>query len=145
LRSYNGFGILLIIEDNIGMTEINLTTNESHPIIKVDDVVHRPTGFWTPAVHSLLIHLEEVGYTGSPRVLGFDEQGREMLSFIDGDSGVVWWKNILSDEGLRKYARFVKQYHEAAAGYRIPEGLEAKWANGAVGLPVGMTICHGEI
>ncbi|GIH73865.1 hypothetical protein Plo01_02940 [Planobispora longispora] len=30
----------------------------------------RPAGPWTPAAHALLHHLERVGFTGSPRVVG---------------------------------------------------------------------------
>ena len=43
------------------------------------NVVLRPTGPWTPTVHSLLRHLEEVGFSGAPRVVGsgFAPDGRE--------------------------------------------------------------------
>ena len=47
--------------------------------------VHRTTGPWTPTVHAFLRHLETVGFAGAPRVLGIDGDGREVLSFIDGD------------------------------------------------------------
>ena len=36
------------------------------------------------AVRGLLVHLEEVGFDGAPRFLGIDDQGREVLSFVDG-------------------------------------------------------------
>jgi hypothetical protein len=51
-------------------------------------VVHRETGPWAPAVHALLRHLEAVGFEYSPRVVGngFDEEGRETLTFIPGAS-----------------------------------------------------------
>jgi hypothetical protein len=51
------------------------------------DVVIRDTGPWTPAVHALLRHLEEVGFTAAPRLVGagLDQDGREMLTFIDGE------------------------------------------------------------
>ena len=45
----------------------------------------RPGG-WTPAVHALLAHLAGTGFTGAPRPLGFDEQGREVLTFLEGES-----------------------------------------------------------
>ena len=44
--------------------------------------VHRPTGPWTPAVHDLLAHLENAGLDGVPRVLGFDADGREVLTYL---------------------------------------------------------------
>ncbi|MFL6139209.1 MAG: hypothetical protein ACJ74O_15600 [Frankiaceae bacterium] len=46
---------------------------------RVGDTVHRVTGPWTPAVHALLRHLaDRVPHV--PRVLGFDERGREVLT-----------------------------------------------------------------
>jgi hypothetical protein len=49
------------------------------------DTVRRPTGFWSPSVHALLRHLDEAGFSGAPRFLGIDAQGREMLTYVHGD------------------------------------------------------------
>jgi hypothetical protein len=51
---------------------------------RVGETVHRSTSSWTQAVHALLAHLELVGFKGAPRVLGFDGEGREVLTFIAG-------------------------------------------------------------
>ena len=48
--------------------------------------VRRPAGPWTPAVHALLRHLEARGFAGAPRVLGLDEQGREILTYLPGET-----------------------------------------------------------
>jgi hypothetical protein len=50
------------------------------------DVVIRAAGPWTPAVHALLRHLEDVGFTGAPRLVGsgLAPDGRETLTFIEG-------------------------------------------------------------
>jgi hypothetical protein len=52
----------------------------------VDGSVRRPVGDWTPSVHNLLRHLERQRLEGAPRVLGIDDQGREMLSYLDGQT-----------------------------------------------------------
>src|SRR6516225_10048744 len=51
------------------------------------DVVIRDAGAWTPAVHALLRHLEDVGFAAAPRLVGsgLDSDGREVLTFIDGE------------------------------------------------------------
>ena len=51
------------------------------------NVIHGPSGAWTPTVHTLLRYLESVGFAGSPRVIGtgFDQDGLETLSFIAGE------------------------------------------------------------
>jgi len=37
-------------------------------------------------VHAVLRHLERAGFDGAPRVLGFDDRGREVLTFLDGNT-----------------------------------------------------------
>src|SRR6266702_1976310 len=122
-----------------GMRTADLTTN---PTLKVGDTVHRPTHFWSPAVHELLKYLESVNFPYSPHYLGQDDEGREILSHIDGESGVNGWKKITTDEGLRKFARFLRAYHDAVAGFHPSDGLE--WSTGTKGLKLDEIICHGD-
>src|SRR5262249_12799626 len=95
------------------MSDNNLSASEKREILHIGQTVHRPTHWWTPAVHELLKYLESVGFPYSPRVLGFDEQGREVLSFIEGESGADGWAKITTDEGLTKFAQLLRAYHEA--------------------------------
>src|SRR5262245_21022678 len=67
--------------------EIPLRGGNVSTVHRVGDTVRRNTGPWTPAVHAMLRHLEYVGFTGSPRVLGVDERGREVLSYLEGECG----------------------------------------------------------
>jgi hypothetical protein len=57
------------------------------PVVRVGDTVRRPTGRWSWAVHALLLHLEAVGFERAPRLLGIDDAGREVLSFLPGRRG----------------------------------------------------------
>jgi hypothetical protein len=56
--------------------------------IRHGNTILRPAGPWTPTVHSLLRHLEQVGFSCSPRVVGdgYHDQGREILSYIEARS-----------------------------------------------------------
>ena len=72
-------------------------------VVRVGDTVRRPVGRWTPAVHSLLRYLEEVGLEGAPRVLGIDEKGREVLTYLPGDPSPSH-----SEETLVATARLVR-------------------------------------
>jgi len=58
--------------------------NVSTAVVRVGDTVRRPAGFWSQSVHALLGHLNDVGYTGAPRTLGFDELGRHVLQYVEG-------------------------------------------------------------
>lgn len=85
---------------------------------RVGDTVVRRTGHWTPAVHELLRHLEQVGFPYSPRVLNIDEHGHEVLSYLDGASGKAGWAQVVPEAGLRSFARLLRDYHDAVAGFR---------------------------
>jgi hypothetical protein len=111
-------------------------------VVRLGDTVRRPTHPWTPAVHALLEHLEEAGFPYSPRVLGVDEQGREVLTYLDGESGPHGWGKVVGDDGLRAFARLLRDYHAAVAGFRPPQGL--RWYTGKAGPGGDQVICHGD-
>ena len=99
------------------------------------DVVLRPSGPWTPTVHSLLRHLEDVGFAGSPRVVGsgFAEDGRETLSYIEGeftDAG-PW-----TLEGAAGVGELLRRLHEAIASYSpLPDAIWPPWFGRGLGGP----------
>lgn len=95
---------------------------------------------WSPAVHALLRHLEAVGFPHSPRVLGVDEDGCEVLTYLEGESGPEGWGKVVDDAGLTRFARLLRDYHDAVAGFRPDEGL--KWSTGESGSDE--VICHGD-
>src|SRR5262245_47429779 len=53
-------------------------------VLRRGSIIVRATGPWARSVHALLRHLQDVGFEGAPRVVeeGFDEHGREVLTFI---------------------------------------------------------------
>jgi Ser/Thr protein kinase RdoA (MazF antagonist) len=108
--------------------EIPLAGGNVGTVVRVGDTVRRATGPWTDAVHELLRHLEAVGFAWSPRVLGFDEQGREVLTFIEGDTvgdTHPWPAWAWSDETLRQAGQIQRELHEAVRDFR-PSG-ERRW------------------
>lgn len=83
------------------------------------EIVIRAAGPWTRSVHALLRHLESVGFDGSPRVVGdgFDSEGREVLSYIDGE---FVHPHAWSDEGIVALGHLLRQLHDAAASFAAP-------------------------
>jgi hypothetical protein len=88
------------------------------------NVVIRDTGPWTPAVHALLRHLEDVGFRAAPRLAGsgFDPDGRETLTFIDGE---FTHPGPWSLEGAAALGGMLRDLHEATRSFRPPAG--AAW------------------
>lgn len=95
-------------------------------------------------MHALLRHLHDAGFDRAPRALGFDEQGREVLSFLPGTVvGTVrpWPSWVHSDDALRQVAQWLRDFHTAAAGFVPPAG--AVWREGAQWRP-GLIIGHND-
>jgi hypothetical protein len=84
--------------------EIRLEAGNTSSVWRRGATIRRSTGSWTPSVHRLLRHLEAAGFQGAPRVLGLDEQGREILSYLEGDVPVYPTPpELWSEEVLRRF------------------------------------------
>jgi len=98
-------------------------------------VIVKDTGPWAPTVHSLLRHLEDVGFTGSPRVVGsgFDPSGRETLTYIEGEFADPGPWTL---EGAAGVGQLLRELHKATASYRPPpDAIWQPWFGGALGGP----------
>ncbi|BCY08051.1 phosphotransferase [Actinoplanes sp. L3-i22] len=112
--------------------------------VRVGDTVRRQAGPWTPAVHALLRHLAEAGFERAPTVLGLDDQGREMLSYLPGTvigASRPWPAWAHGDEALRQVAGWARDYHAAVAGFVPPAG--AVWREGGTWRP-DLIIGHND-
>ena len=97
-------------------------------VVRVGDTVRRPVAAHTPGVHALLSHLEHRGFDGAPRVLGHDERGREVLTYVPGDVAAHFdpppW--VLTDEALVSVVALVRRFHDAVRGFVPP--ADALWS-----------------
>lgn len=112
--------------------------------VRVGDTVRRSAGPWTPSVHALLRHLEVAGFAGAPRALGFDELGREVLSFLPGETvGTTrpWPRWAHSDEALCQVAHWLRDFHTAVADFVPPD--DSIWREGGAWRP-GLIVGHND-
>ena len=84
-----------------------------------------------------------MGFDGAPRLLGVDDEEREVLTFIPGDAVTppypAW---ALTDDALRSVAHLLRRYHQAVAGFD-PAGHD--WPNVAPPeFDEGM-VCHNDL
>jgi hypothetical protein len=86
--------------------------------VRVGDTVRRAASPSGGFVQDLLRYLEHCQWSGAPRHLGFDDRGREILTFVGGH--VAWEETqpaeVRSDESLAAVARLVRQFHDLTAG-----------------------------
>ena len=99
-------------------------------VVRIGETVRRPQGAHSEFVHALLLHLEGSRFDAAPRYLGIDDQGREVLSYIEGevpdnlDAG-------LQDTALVAAARLLRRFHDATAGSELAGDQEV--------------VCHNDI
>lgn len=126
------------------MVEEQLDGGNTGGAIRIGDTVRRTAGPWTPAVHGLLSHLAGKAFTAAPRPLGFDEAGREVLTFLDGatvGSSKPWPAWTRADDTLDQVAHWMRDYHQAVADYVPPAG--AVWRGHGIWAP-GLIIGHND-
>ncbi len=112
-------------------------------VVRVGETVRRTPGTWMPAVHTLLRHLEHRGFPGAPRTRGFDKRGREILTFMDGESIPASLEGYDSDGVLADVARLLRRYHDATRDFVAPRGAPWRFQSGA---PTrGEIVCHNDI
>jgi hypothetical protein len=86
--------------------------------VRVGDTVRRPVGPWTPAVHALLEYLAP-RLRAVPRVLGHDQRGREVLSYLPGHVVDVDTE-LLSTGQIVSMVRWTRDFHEVVANFAHP-------------------------
>jgi hypothetical protein len=133
-------------------SEIPLSGGSHSKVVRVGQTVRRVSRSRTVSstIFDLLQHLERKGFTGAPRALGFDDQGREILTYIEGEVAAqrrpghpgggdlpdyVWRDDVLVHLG-----KLLRVYHDAAATF---PWADREWLL-EVRQPVE-TICHNEV
>jgi Ser/Thr protein kinase RdoA (MazF antagonist) len=100
------------------MTEPEWLAGNVGGAVRIGGTVRRPTRPWTPAVHALLDHLSE-RIPCVPRVLGLDDTGREILSYLPGRVVDVDTERLTVAQ-LASMVRWTRGFHTAVADFTHP-------------------------
>lgn len=98
-------------------------------LVRIGSTICRPLHGRSAYVQAVL-HLEAVGFEGAPRFLGVDDEGREILTYIEGEV-LDGSPALIPDRRLRTAARLIRDFHDATAGSAIARG--------------GEVVCHGDL
>ena len=123
-----------------------LPGGSENQVEKIDGTVHRkPQG--PKLLHRYLQYLEEKGMPGVPRFLGMDEKGREVLTYLPGQTmGRDFPPThpcLYTDDTLIAAARFVRRLHDVSAGF-LEEARAGGWKDPFFPERESEIICHGD-
>lgn len=109
------------------------------------DVIVRPTGPWSPAIHDLLKHLARVGFPYAPRLVGVDLDGKkEYLTYIHGEVAMRPWPDYLRTcSGLEQIGTMLRKYHDCVSDFK-PQS-NSSWRDPEVVWVDGMIVRHGDL
>jgi hypothetical protein len=99
--------------------------------VRVGDTVRRPSHHRSAYVDALLRHLADAGFTGAPRPLGYDEAGRQILTYVPGEVPDGAGPYRLSDARIRSATTLIRSFHDATATSVLREDREV--------------VCHGDL
>jgi hypothetical protein len=116
------------------VSEYPLRGGSVSTVVRVGDTVRRQPG--RGFVRELLGFLERSGWGGAPRFLGVDEQGREILTFVDGyvpwqEGGAPGASGVTAEGSLVRVAELVREFHDLTAGTPLAGDAEV--------------VCHNDL
>lgn len=111
-------------------------------VFRAGDTVRRPRREGSEVVEALLLHLEAVGFDAAPRFRGVDDQGRQVVAFVEGDvySHAPWESDDRENAAqLGRIAAALQSLHQATASFVPPDASPQR------PLPIaGTTWTHGD-
>jgi phosphotransferase family enzyme len=107
------------------------------------DTVRRTARPWSASVQAVLHHFQRGGISGVPRPLGFDQLGREVVSYVAGE---VWdyplpevaWR----ESTLVATAVLLRRLHDATADFEPP--ADARWMLAMPDDLPAEVVCHND-
>jgi aminoglycoside phosphotransferase len=126
------------------MSEVSLPGGNTTGAVLIDNVIHKRASPWTPTVHALLRYLQDAGFDGAPRALGFDDHGREMLSYLPGETigeRDPWPEWASADAMLSQVGQWLRRLHDLTADFAPP--ADERWFIGGTMRP-GLIVGHQD-
>jgi Phosphotransferase enzyme family len=125
--------------------EVRLAGGRLTVVTRIGDTVHRASKPWSAEVQRLLAHVRERGFLLAPEPLGFDDQGREVVRYIEGETSATvspWPGPLWSDALLVEVAKAMSAYHRAVRDF-VPSARPT-WQYRPRPLEPGEIICHHD-
>jgi hypothetical protein len=95
-------------------------------LVRVGGTVRRPVSSSSDGVRLVLDHLHRHGFDGAPRYLGRDREGRDVLTFVEGEVASRPWPDwVATPERIISVARLTRAYDDTVAMMDVPDWARA--------------------
>ena len=120
--------------------EQTLTGGNTNVVTKVGNTVRRKLGPHSNSIHRFLHHLNNHDVP-VPRLLGIDDENREILRFIDGETDFPadMWQ---CDRAIVKAAEILRAFHDASKTFQLT--ASDTWAFEYPEIERRNVICHND-
>lgn len=123
--------------------ELPLAGGNVSVVVRVGDTVRRTASPWSPTVQHFLRYLRSRRFYAVPKPMGFDDRGREVLSFIEGEVGhYPLVAHVWSAQTLAMSAHMMRRYHDLSVAYVPP--ADAAWQYTYPDSTKHEVICHND-
>lgn len=123
--------------------EMPLTGGNSNEVVRVGSTVRRLVPKHGGSIHALLKHLEASGFAGSPKFLGIDVQGREILGYIEGTAGLhPFSADVRSENAMVRSVQLAREYHDHTVAFVT---ADLAWPGETVADLPAEVVCHGDL
>lgn len=123
-----------------------LSGGNMNQVVRHGGTVHR-TVKGHPLLHPYLLYLEQAGMPGVPHFLGIDARGREILTYLPGQTmGPDYPPHhpaLCADETVQDMARLMRQLYDTSVDF-LPQAIEGGWTNPHFPPEDCETICHND-
>jgi hypothetical protein len=96
-------------EDDVAEGDEIVGLGSANRIWRVGETIRRSRWPWSDTSAALLRHLEDKSFAYSPRYLGIDGLGRDVLSLLPGEPTAT----LRGDAQLGQVARLLREIHDA--------------------------------
>jgi hypothetical protein len=107
-------------------------------VVRIGDTVRRPVTGSSQPMRDVLVHLERAGFEAAPRWLGVDDQGRDVLTWIEGETftergglhpylDAASERVLFDDSQVAAALRLLRRYHDTFEGDVVCHGDFGPW------------------